>query len=67
MIEYLLNKVNGKLGNIFIDFSKTRIIVWNIPTWNRGQIIFYGGSMLFIYFIFIYIYMIEFEPMTSVS
>ena len=51
----LLNKVNGKLENIFIDFSK-RIIFWNIPKWNRGQIIFDEGSRLFIYFIFIYIY-----------
>ena len=64
----LLNKVNGKLGNICIDFSK-RIIFWNIPKWNRGQIIFDGGSMLFIYLfiLFLFIYMIRFEPMTPVS
>ena len=29
-----LNKVRGKLGNVFIDFSK-RIIFWDIPKWNR--------------------------------
>ena len=50
----LLNKVNGKLENIFIDFSK-RIIFWNIPKWNRGKMIFDGGSMLFIYFFYLYI------------
>ncbi len=41
-----LNKVRGKLGNVFIEFSK-RTTFWDFLKWNREVRICDTGSITF--------------------